>query len=382
MLQIVLCTGCAQEKIAPIADTVAPSVEISFPRNRQKIMSPTPTIKVSYSDEITGTAAASFTAHVNNRAYSAEFDHHSLGANGKISHRRRLPLGRNHLVIRIADRNGNVGQDEINFVNASGGYLSVHGAEATKRYVELILSGSGSMKEHLAGGTRMEAAKHAIGRLLTALPDKTNLGLRVSRGVENIKQLVPIGPLNKARFARAVNAVRPGGETDLAASLQQSFKALGKFNDGERIAVLVTDGGESDGSRTSDAIATARDADTRVFVIGLEIAGKGVMTRLRQIALDTGGGFFDVQRPADLDNALIESVLRISYKAYDSRGRRMTCGFVGGRPAELPIGTYEVRLDSVPAVTVKGVKVGSLTKTEVTLKRTDTGFTSEVRGPR
>ena len=382
MLQIALGAGCTPEKIAPIADTAAPSVKISFPRNGQKIMSPTPTIEVAYSDDITGTAVLSFTAHINERVYSAEFDHHSLGASGKISHLRRLPLGRNRLVVRIADRNGNVGQDEINFINASGGYLSVHGADATKRYVELILDGSGSMKERLVGSTRMEVAKHAVGELLAALPDKTNLGLRVFHGIDNIKQLVPVGPLNKAEFAREVNAVQPDGGTPLVASLKQSFEALREFNDGERIVVLVTDGGESYGARVSDAVTDAKDAATKVFVIGFGITSEGIMKQLRQIALDTGGGFFDVQRPDDLKNALIESVLRISYKTYDSQGNQAAGGFVGGRPAELPIGTYEVRLDSVPAVTVKGVKVGSLTKTEVRLKRTDTGLTSEVRGPK
>jgi len=212
-------TGCGPEKIKSVADTVAPDVEITFPKNGQKIMSATPTIEVGYRDAVTGPAVLTFTAHINGRNYSAEFDHHSLGAGAKISPTRRLPLGKNHLVVRIADRNGNFGQDEIIFTNASGGFLHVRGTAATKRDDEL--------KE-----------------------------------------------------------------------------------------------------------------------------------------------------------ALIKNVLRISYKACDSSRRQVAAGFVDGRPSELPIGTYEVHIDSVPAVIVKGVKIGSLKRTEVTLKRTDTGLESQVRGPR
>lgn len=382
-LALALLPACVPRELAKIEDAVPPTVRILEPAEGARVETATPTIEVEYTDERSGVSAVSFRALVNGRDYSAAFDHHSRGATGRISSARPLPLGENRLTVEVADRAGNLGRAEVTFFNASGGWLTVAAAPGAelRRNVELVLDASGSMREAVGPTSRMAVAKAAIKSLVEGLPAGIPLGLRVFRDCQNIASLMPIRPVDKAAFVAQVAKIEPAGGTPLVASLLQSFEALGKIREGERIAVLVTDGGESCGGSLAEAASRAKDASTRVIVIGFGIAEAGVNRQLQMLAESTGGAFFDARDPAQLRVALERSVLWLGYQVVNAAGQQVARGEVDGDRLELPLGTYEVRLDTTPRLAVHSVTIGTLTETRVQLRRTSAGLVAEVRSP-
>jgi hypothetical protein len=369
-----LVVACAPQQLSSAEDSTPPTVRIVWPAHGARIDTATPEIDVAYADQGSGVAVVSFRARVNGRDYSAEFDHDSRGATGQISRTRPLPLGENLLVIDVVDRAGNRSSAEATFINAGGGWLSaeiVPGAEP-RRNVELILDASGSMREALGDGTRMDVAKESIRALAGALPEGIPLGLRVFRDCSDIEALVAIGPVDRAGFVAQTDAIEPAGGTPLVASLLESFEAL-KPLDGEKIAVLVTDGGESCGGSLAEAGNRALDAGVRVVVIGFDIADEGLNQALRALAESTGGAFFDARDPAQLGEALERGVLRIRYRVLDHGGATVADGDVGVGRLELPLGSYRVRVDGTPPLLVEDVEVSALGSTVVALSRTEAG---------
>lgn len=383
---LLLCSGyaavnaCASGQYQTPDDQIPPVVRIVYPEEGERVETPTPTIQVEYADDKSGVAAVSFRAEVNGRDYSVQFDHYRTGARAEIPTAMSLPLGKNHLVVEVADRAGNIGRAEVDFLNASGGWIkavSAPGAEP-ERHVELVLDASGSMREAIGIASRMDVAKEAIGNLVESLPSGTPLGLRVFFGCDNIVSLVGIQPVNKSFFMDQVGTIEPSQGTPLVVSLSQSIEVLSQFRTGERIAVLVTDGGESCGGAMDSVLVHAADAATRVIVIGFDIAEAGLTAELRRFAESTGGSFFDARNPDELSRALERSVLRINYGVYDLENRLVADGAVNGDPIELPVGTYHVRIATSPPIILRDVEVGRLTETPVELRRGPSGLTAEV----
>lgn len=358
-------------------------MRVTTPLEGARVETPTPQIDVDYADDGSGILVTTFRAWINGRDHSADFDHHSRGASGRISAARRLPVGENQLVVEVADRSGKVGRAETRFLNASGGWLAVAAdpGAAPRRSVELVLDASGSMRDALGLSTRMEVAREAIHSLIEAIPAGTPLGLRVFEDCDRIAERVAIAPVDRARFLAAVDAVEPVGGTPIVASLLSSFEALGSIREGQRVAVLVTDGGESCQGSIDDAINRAKDAATRVIVIGFDIEDAGITDQLRGLAEGTGGAFYDASAADDLRMALERSVLRLGYGVFDAEGLQVAEGDVDGAPVELPVGTYQVRFATVPVIVVPEVVVGSLTDTGVRLRRGAGGVEGEVSAP-
>lgn len=382
-LSLAFLSGCAARAMPGVNDAVAPTIRIVAPAEGARVTSSTPTIEIQYADDASGIQVVSFHALINGRDYSADFDHHIGGASGTISASRPLPLGVNHLVAEVADRAGNVGRVEGTFINAGGGWITAAAAPNAepRRNVELILDASGSMADPLGLSTRMAVAKDAIKELVGSIPGGTPLGLRVFRDCNDISQLVAIQPVDKTAYDAQVEKIEPTRGTPLVAALLQSFDALGQTTDGQRVAVLVTDGGESCGGSLDEAVNRAKDAATRVVIIGFNIEDSGITAQLKGLAESTGGAFYDARDPDQLKAALERSVLRLTYSVYDATGKEVGQGDVGGDRLEFASGTYSIRFHTLPALGVDDVQVGSLTETTIELHRTPAGTVAEVRGP-
>jgi len=384
--------GCSARQLPTVADATPPSVRVVEPTAGARVETATPALRLDYQDERSGVQVVTFRALINGADYSTSFDHDSRGATGRIPLSRRLPLGENRLEVELTDRAGNVGRAESVFTNASGGWLRVTadpGAEPM-RHVELVLDASGSMRDELGASTRMEVARQAIHALLDGVPPAMPLGLRVFRGCDWIRQVIPIGVVNKTAFAAKVDSIQPDGGTPIVASLLASFDALNQVREGQRVAVLLTDGGESCSGDLQEAINRARDAATRVIVIGFDIADQGrggggsaqeITTELRRLAESTGGAYFDAREPAQLRTALERSIARLGYFVLDGAGERIADGELGGPAVELPAGTYEIRIATIPAIVVPGVEIGRLTDTPIRLRRTAAGVVGEAGPP-
>ncbi|HVR44563.1 MAG TPA: VWA domain-containing protein [Thermoanaerobaculia bacterium] len=359
-------------------DTTPPSISIARPAPGERIETFTPEIEIEYDDEGTGVAVVSFRALINDREHSAEFEHHSRGASGRIAPSNPLPLGENKLTIELADRAGNVGRAESTFINAGGGWLTAIADPGLGlgRHVELVFDASGSMSDMMLDSTRMEVAKGAVKNLIKTLPTDTPLGLRVFTACDAIRSLIPIAKVNKAAFNATIEKIEPSGGTPIVAALLQSFEALAKLQDIERVTVLVTDGGESCGGALKDAAENAKELSIRLIVISF--GQQATNEQLSKLAEETGGAYFNALDGAELQAALERSVLRLSYGVYDAQGIRVSEGEVNGERLMLPIGAYQVRFDLRSSKVVQDVTIVSLGEVTVRLRQSGARVSAEV----
>ena len=361
-------------------DAAPPAISVTRPAPGARIETFTPEIEIEYDDAGTGVAVVSFRALINGRDHSAEFEHHSRGASGRIAASNPLPLGENKLTIELADRAGNVGRAESTFINAGGGWLTAISDPGVGpgRHVELVFDASGSMSDKMLDNTRMDVAKGSVKNLVKALPVDTPLGLRVFRGCDDIKPVIPIAKVDKVAFAAAVDKIQPFGGTPIVASILQSFETLAKLQDVQRVTVLVTDGGESCSGLMKDAAEKAKEHAIRLIVITFDLNDQTTNQQLAKLALDTGGAYFNAQNGAELQAALERSILRLSYGVYDAQGKRVSEGEVNGERLMLPIGTYQVRLDLSSSKVVQDVTIGPLGEVTVRLRQIGARVTAEV----
>jgi hypothetical protein len=384
-LGVAALAACAAPQLAKVEDATPPIVRILSPTNGTRVDTATPTLEIEYEDTGTGVASVSFRALINGQDYSAGFDHHSRGASGRVPASRPLPLGKNRLVVEVPDRAGNVGRAEVTFWNAAGGWLAVTipPGVAPRRSVELVLDASRSMTEAVGATTRLAVAKEAVMSLVDTLPGNVPMGFRMFAGCDQIRMLAPIAPIDRAAFVAQLEAIKADGGTPIVASLLQSFQALQQVREGERLAVIVTDGGESCNGSLVQAAAAAKGASTRLIVVAVDIREDPVRQAFQKLAEDTGGVLVivDAANPGALRIALQRSVLRIGYEVLDAAGRRVAEGDLNGEGPALPLGTYEVRLQMVPPVTVRGVRIEPLARTEVQFRRSGPSLTGDIRGP-
>lgn len=377
---LLAATDVAAQRIRRAPDAAPPTIRITEPAPGARVETFTPAIELVYDDEGTGVQVVTFRAMINGRDHSAAFEHHSQGASGKIAPSNPLPLGENKLTVELADRAGNVGRAESTFINAGGGWLTAVADPGVgpRRHVELVLDASGSMLDRLLDNTRIAVAKGAVKSLVKALPDDTPLGLRVFKGCDNIASLLPIAKVDKAVFTETVDKIEPNGGTPIVASLLQSFQALAKLQDVERLAVLVTDGGESCNGAMKDAAEQAKELSIRVIVISFDIKEQTVNDQLRNLAEMTGGDYFNAQDGAELQAALERSVLRLGYGVFDAKGKRVAGGEVNGARLMLPVGAYQMRFDVSSSKVVQDVTVGPLAEVTVRLRQSGGGVTAEL----
>jgi Ca-activated chloride channel family protein len=118
--------------------------------------------------------------------------------------------------------------------------------------VELVLDVSGSMRAADIGGeTRIAVAKRAFNKVVEALPETTQLGIRVlgatysgknkKTGCQDTQQIVPVGPVNAVQAKNVIATLKPTGFTPIGLALKKAAADLGDTGSTRRI-VLITDG--------------------------------------------------------------------------------------------------------------------------------------------
>lgn len=186
-------------------------------------------------------------------------------------------------------------------------------ASATAVPTVIILDGSGSMLERAGGVPKIESARRAVRELVAGLPDGTPLGLvvyshRKPRACDDFEVVIPAGPLDRAKFIAAVDAIKPQGNTPLAAALRFTADAL-DFTKRPANIVLVSDGVETCGG---DPCATALDLQKRaakltVHVVAFDLSAKQAQS-FECIAVTTSGRFLPANDAASLTDALATAV--------------------------------------------------------------------------
>ncbi|GAA1931887.1 VWA domain-containing protein [Nocardioides marmoribigeumensis] len=213
----------------------------------------------------------------------------------------------------------------------------------------LVLDSSGSMKERTAGGeTRIDAAKQALGEVVEGLPADAEVGLRVfgsevfsrrDKGAcTDTRNVVPVGPVDRAALTDAVAAYRPYGETPIGNALRGAAKDLGPS--GKRTIVLLSDG---EPTCAPDPCVVARQLagrgiDLRINVVGLDVSGRARQV-LRCVARAGGGTYYDARSTADLVTSLVKLSVR-DVRGFRLEGEPVTGGTSIEDAPTVEAGTY------------------------------------------
>lgn len=212
----------------------------------------------------------------------------------------------------------------------------------------LLLDSSGSMKESAGGQTKIAAAKAALKDVVAKLPDDAEVGVRVfgakvfsakdEGACTDTQNVVPVGPLDRDRIISAVDGYKPYGETPIGNALKGAAEDLG--SEGKRTIVLLSDG---EPTCSPDPCKVAKDlraqgVDLTVNVVGLNVSGKA-RNALECIAKAGGGTYYDVDKPDELADSLVDVSVR-AFREFTIEGKPVMGGESTSDPTPLKPGQY------------------------------------------
>lgn len=250
--------------------------------------------------------------------------------------------------------------------------------------VALILDASGSMRGKTSDGTiKIDAAKQVLRSVIDKLPEGTQVGLRVyghripyqeeKRSCRDSELVVPFGPINKKQLLRAIDGIKPQGQTPIGYSLLRLPEDFGRV-EGYKLVVLVSDGGETcdpdpdDPAYPPKIVRRLLDAGVkmRVNVVGFDIEKDEVREFLKKIADNSNGNYFDARSGKDLENS-IQRAMSVRFVAKEAGGKIVAEGSIGADPVSVPIGIYSLEIDTDPPTTVTDVTVENGKEVQIVL---------------
>jgi len=195
------------------------------------------------------------------------------------------------------------------------GNASPAAAEGELSPVMVVLDSSGSMIARDVGGTgtRMDAAKRAVGSMVDGLPPQAPVGLAIygagtgssgaekAAGCRDVRVVQPVKAVDKPALKAAVMATKASGYTPIGHALRTAAAQLPK--EGQRSIVLVSDGEDTCAPPQPCEVAkelSKQGVDLHVHAIGFRVDAKA-RAQLACIAQNTGGTYHDA---ADADSLL------------------------------------------------------------------------------
>jgi len=174
--------------------------------------------------------------------------------------------------------------------------------------VLLVLDTSGSMVEE----DRLERAKDGLQSFLSEVAPQDSVGLTIFS--DQIRPLIPVASFrqNRAQLEETVQGLIAEGGTAVYDATAEAFRQMGELadrNDRINAVVVLTDGEDTDSSRTVDQVTAEldqgdRETRVRVFTIAYSAGAVGAAEALERIAGASGGQAYT----GDTDD--IESVYR------------------------------------------------------------------------
>lgn len=231
---------------------------------------------------------------------------------------------------------------------------AVHAADSTttkesEGKLMLVLDSSGSMKEAASGGgTKIEAAKKALKKVVKELPDDAQVGMRVfgakvfsakDKGAcTDTQNVVPVGPLDRAALGKQIDSYKPYGETPIGNALKGAAADLGKS--GKRTIVLLSDGEPTCKPDPCDVAKDLRKrgVDLKINVVGLSVGGKA-RSALQCIADAGGGTYYDVNSPEELADSLVTVSVR-SLREFSIKGTPVVAAQTSTAATPVKTGQY------------------------------------------
>lgn len=164
--------------------------------------------------------------------------------------------------------------------------------------VMLVVDVSGSMADE----GRLEHAKQGLGVFFDQIQPQDRVGLMVFD--DRVDQLVPVGPFSREerQLRRKVAGLFPDGGTAFRDATGEGFEeveALARADDRINAVVVLTDGDDTDSSRSLDGLvaelSSQGDSATqvRVFTIAYSATAEGAVDALKEIAEASGGQYYE-----------------------------------------------------------------------------------------
>ncbi|MQY12683.1 hypothetical protein SRB5_28200 [Streptomyces sp. RB5] len=209
----------------------------------------------------------------------------------------------------------------------------------------MVLDSSGSMRDDDgSGGTRIDAARTAVGNVVDSLPDGYPTGLRVygadkTRGCTDTRLVQPVRPLDRDGVKAAVAAVRPKGDTPIGYALRQAAEDLPATAPGalgHRSILLISDGEDNCGAPEPCEVAAElgkKGIDLRIDTIGFQVKGRA-RAQLECVAEAGHGSYYDAP-DADALGRQLERAGRLSAHGYRFKGAPVDGGPTAEDAAEL-----------------------------------------------
>ncbi len=181
---------------------------------------------------------------------------------------------------------------------------------ANENQAVLVLDHSSSMWSQIEGEAKIGILRNTIGAILPEIAGKLDLGMiaygtQKSRGCETTDLLKPLGPIDPARDAKALNSANPKGSAPVAATLSAASK-LFKTQTGARSIILVTDSVDdckADPCAVAEALKS-QSPQTVVHVVAFNEKSTDTLQDLACISEQTGGVFQTAQTSGELNEAV------------------------------------------------------------------------------
>ncbi|MGW2472233.1 vWA domain-containing protein [Streptomyces sp. NPDC001665] len=214
----------------------------------------------------------------------------------------------------------------------------------------MVLDSSGSMgDDDGTGRTRMESARAAVSTVVDGLPDGFPTGLRVygadrPQGCTDTRLVRPVRALDRGALKRAVEGVRPRGDTPIGLSLRKAAEDLPEPADGAigtRTILLVSDGEDNCGAPAPCEVAERLGGEglgLRIDTVGFQVKGPA-REQLECIARAGNGRYYDAP-DADALARQLQRAARLSADGYRLMGRRVTGATTADRAPVLTPGQY------------------------------------------
>ncbi len=216
----------------------------------------------------------------------------------------------------------------------------------------LIFDASGSMSQHISGGSRIDVAKKSVAKYVKNLKDSVNISVVAyghkgnstqagkKESCEGIEEIYYMGPANASVIDSKVNALKPNGWTPITASLQKAEEILSKSNSKSKSILLLSDGKETCGG---DPITYAKKLKTEgitIDVIGLGVDNK-TKDQLNSISISGGGKYISANSDKDL------------FMAVDDMGAKINAGNLSidlnGNNATIKTGDTKINVNDTKA---------------------------------
>lgn len=241
----------------------------------------------------------------------------------------------------------------------------------------LVMDASGSMNETDASGEiLLDGAKQALRGVVEALPDGTQVGLRVyghrvpntdqENGCQDTELIHPVAPLDRPALLAAIDGFDAVGYTPIGLSLREAAADLPP--EGPRSIILVSDGEDTCAPPEPCDVAaeiSGEGIDLVVHTVGFALGDNdAARSELECIAEAGGGEFHDAADGAELASTLTDVSGREA-RRYQTTGAALVgapvpgqadTGQVGAAHTDVVLGT-EVnfyRFEVAPGTQVQG----------------------------